>query len=88
MTKTQTLGRPATVRGRPLTITLDELSRAFAAQLGNGNVSAGIRLALQQAMTPAPQPRLYPEPPAQQRAQPFPAPPYPPIPYPPGFDRE
>lgn len=83
MTKTQTLGRPATVRGRPLTITLDDLSRAFAAQLGNGNVSAGIRLALQQAMTPpTPQPH---------QTFPMPTPPaaaYPPVPHPPGFGRE
>lgn len=46
MSKTPALGRPATIKGRPVTITLDDLSRAIAARLGNGNVSAGIRVSL------------------------------------------
>ena len=39
-------GRPPTVEGRKVTVYLDESSLAKAANLGDGNVSAGIRLAL------------------------------------------
>ena len=75
------LGRPARVKGKAVAVNLDPVSHATAALLGHGNVSAGLRLALQKAVsTPpphpaAPAPRLYPEPPVQ----------YPPIPYPPGL---
>lgn len=46
MSKTQSLGRPATVKGRPITINIDDLTRSLAAKLGNGNVSAGLRFAV------------------------------------------
>ena len=39
-------GRPATVGGRPVMVMLDPESLDRARALGNGNVSAGIRLAL------------------------------------------
>lgn len=75
------LGRPAKIKGKLVMVNLDAWSHAIAAQLGHGNVSAGVRLALQKAVSAppprpaAPAPRLYPEPTVQ----------YPPIPYPPGF---
>ena len=72
------LGRPARVKGKAMTVNLDPASRAFAALLGNGNVSAGLRLALQRAMAPPAPPgapaALYPVPP--------PIPSYPPTPTP------
>lgn len=78
------LGRPAKIKGKLVMVNLDALSHALAAQLGHGNVSAGVRFALQQAVSApppqpaAPAPRLCPEPP---QAQSFPVP----TPYPPGF---
>ena len=69
------LGRPARVKGKAVTVNLDPVSHATAALLGHGNVSAGLRLALQRATTPpAPPASIYPAPP--------PAPSYPPIPPP------
>jgi hypothetical protein len=40
------LGRPATVEGKRVNVYLDDESLATASRLGEGNVSAGIRLAL------------------------------------------
>lgn len=58
------LGRPAMVKGKAVTVNLDSASHAYAALLGNGNVSAGLRLALQRAMAPpAPPTPLIPFPP-------------------------
>ena len=54
------LGRPARVKGKAVTVNLDPVSHATAALLGHGNVSAGLRLALQRAMTPpAPPAAIY-----------------------------
>ena len=64
--------RPARVKGKTVTVNLDPESHAIAALLGNSNVSAGLRIALQRAMMP-------PAPPAAA---------YPPIPYPPGFGQK
>ena len=40
------VGRPSTVEGKRVQVYLDEASRARALELGDGNVSAGIRIAL------------------------------------------
>lgn len=63
------LGRPARVKGKAVTVNLDPASHAYAALLGNGNVSAGLRLALQRVMAP-PTPQF----------PPIPHPPFPPRP--------
>ena len=69
------LGRPARVKGKAVTVNLDPVSHATAALLGHGNVSAGLRLALQRATTPpAPPAAIYPSYPL--------TPSYPPIPTP------
>lgn len=44
--KKRAVGRPAVVSARAVNVTLDEASIEVAKQLGNGNISAGIRLAL------------------------------------------
>lgn len=41
------VGRPANIGGKRVQVYLDEASLAKAARLGNGNVSEGIRKALQ-----------------------------------------
>lgn len=93
MTKTKQLGRPRTIKGSPMTVNLDELTRALAAKLGNGNASAGLRAAVliasgaassppsQQPVAPA---FPMPAPPAQPRLYPDPPAqhtPYPPVAY-------
>lgn len=50
------VGRPALLGGKRVQVYLDDESLAIAAQLGNGNVSEGLRLALKAAQRASLQP--------------------------------